>query len=102
MTDDKYEAMKEAHEALIAALDSNDIAAIEAAVSSFGESARALRAAVDLSSPEAAERAAELRRLSDQARMRVNFLTDVVRRRLERLEAVRGRGQVALYAREGR
>ena len=99
MSHDKFEAMKEAHEALIAALDSNDIAAIEAAVSSFGERAQALRSVVDSCGPEAAEHAAELRRLSQHARMRVNFLTDAVSRRLERLEAVRGRGQVSLYAR---
>jgi hypothetical protein len=102
MSHDKLEAMKEAHDALIAALDANDIAAIEAAVAAFGDSVRALREAAEPLGPDAAARAAELRRLSDQAQMRVNFLTDMVRRRIERLGAMGGRGQVALYAREGR
>ena len=102
MSHDQLQAMKEAHEALIAALDANDIAAIEAAVAAFGDSALALRNSDAPLGPDAAARALELRRLSDLAQMRVNFLTDMVRRRLERLGAGGGRGQVALYAREGR
>jgi hypothetical protein len=102
MSDDHLEAMKEAHLALIAALDANDIAALEAAVATFGDSVRQLRDAAPPQGEDAAARAQELHRLSDQARMRVNFLTDVVRRRRERLEAVRGRPHVQLYAREGR
>ncbi|MGZ8281510.1 MAG: hypothetical protein ACXWUN_01000 [Allosphingosinicella sp.] len=102
MSHDSLEAMKEAHLALIAALDANDIAAIEAAVATFSVSVQNLRDAAPPQGEDAADRARELRRLSDQARMRVNFLTDVVRRRRERLDAARGCGEVQLYAREGR
>lgn len=102
MSHEKLQAMTEAHEALIAALDANDTAAIEAAVSAFGDSVQALRETAEPLGPDAAERALELRRLTDQAQMRVNFLTDMVRRRLERLGEMGGRGQVAVYAREGR
>lgn len=102
MSQDQLQAMEAAHEALLAALDANDTAAIDAAVSAFGDSVRALREAAEPLGPDAAARARELRRRLDQAQMRVNFLTDMARRRLDRLGEMGGRGQVAVYAREGR
>ena len=97
------ERVEAAQTALIAALDASDAAAIEAAASAFADCVDALAAAPGtLDRAETAERAAAVRRLFDQSQMRVNFLTDVVRRRLDRLAAVRGRDHAPIYDREGR
>jgi len=103
MTESALDRMQAAQHALIAALDANDAAAIEAAATAFAESVAALaKAPGSIDRDEAAARADALRQLFDQGQMRVNFLTDVVRRRLDRLASIRGRDQVPVYAREGR
>ncbi len=95
--------MRGAQEALIAALDSNDIAAVETAVECCRACVETLRDDGAVSAtPDVPARATELLRLSDEAQMRVNFLTDAMQRRLDRLAQAGGRGRVALYAREGR
>lgn len=95
------EAMKEAHEALIAALDTNDIDAIEASIAAFSAAVDTVRAGTPIAGEGSAAQSAKLRQLADQAQMRVNFLTDMVRRRIERLSAARGRAGTFVYSREG-
>ena len=98
-----FERVEKAQHALIAALDSGDAASIQAAATDFSESIHALAAApVSLDRANAEARADAVRRLFDQSQMRVNFLTDAVRRRLDQLAAMRGRAPAATYAREGR
>ena len=98
-----FERVEAAQHALIAALDSSDAAAIQTAATAFSDSVHALAAStVSLDRAEAAAHADCVRRLFDQSQMRVNFLTDAVRRRLDQLAAMRGRAPVAVYAREGR
>lgn len=84
-------------EALIGALDANDIAAIEAAVSSLDEAVSGLRRSDDT----AAFRSAlpEAMALNQAARIRVNFLTDNNRRRLNALAALRGAPSGLTYSR---
>lgn len=101
MTRSSLAAMRDAHDALIAALDSNDIDAIEVAVASFGAAVEKVRTANQSAAEGDEVQAARLRQLSDQAQMRVNFLTDMVRRRIERLSAARGRPDAFVYSREG-
>ena len=102
MSRDGLQSLKEAHEALISALDSKDVAAIETAVAAFDDSLEAVRAGGLAPDADEAALAEAVLALSEQARIRVNFLTDVLRRRLERLSLLRGQGRVAVYAREGR
>lgn len=98
-----FERVEAAQQALLAALDSSDPAAIEAAAGAFSDSVQLLAAeAPSLDRAEAALRADALRRLFDESQMRVNFLTDAVRRRLDQLAMMRGREQAMVYAREGR
>jgi len=98
-----FERVEAAQHTLIAALDSSDAAAIQAAATAFSDSIHALATApISLNRAEVEARAEALRRLFDQSQMRVNFLTDAVRRRLDQLAAMRGHEPVAVYAREGR
>lgn len=78
-------------EALIGALDANDLAGIEAAVASLDAAVGALRRS-DRPADQILLREAlpEAMALNQAARIRVNFLTDNVRRRLDGLAAIRG------------
>jgi hypothetical protein len=103
MTDNILDRVEAAQQALASALETADAAAIEAAAAAFGDSIADLAASTGpLNGPEAARRAEALRQSLDHSRMRVNFLTDVVARRLDGLATIRGRGRAPVYAREGR
>lgn len=86
---------------LLSALDSGDIRAIEAGIA-------ALRDAVEEApadwgrTPETERMARRVAVLAQSAQVRVNFLTDMIRRRLERLSVARGRGPCATYGASGR
>ena len=103
MSASSLEQVEAAQHALIVALDSADAAAIETAAAAFADSVESLASAPgSLRGAEADGRAEAMRRLFDESQMRVNFLTDVVRRRLDALASIRGRDPVPVYAREGR
>ncbi|WP_129794325.1 hypothetical protein [Sphingosinicella sp. CPCC 101087] len=102
MSTSALDEVQAAQQALVAALDAGDAAEIEAAAAAFAVSIDALKEEGALTGEEAAARADVVRRLFDESQMRVNFLTDVVRRRLERLALLRGRDEAPVYAREGR
>ena len=92
-----------AHEALIGALDSNDISAIEAATAELAAAVQASRDAVPaLAGTAARERLASLAALAQAAQVRVNFLTDGVRRRMDTLAMTRGRVGNLTYGPAGR
>lgn len=91
------------HHALIDALDAQDIDALESSLDDF-------RAALDEARAQGAwreqagviESAARIHALSEAARIRVNFLTDLNQQRIDALAAARGRDNVAIYGPTGR
>ena len=95
------ERIEQSQAALLVALDSGDIRAIEAGIAGLRDALD--EAPADWSrTPETQAMAQRVAALSEDARMRVNFLTDAVRRRLERLSIARGRGPCATYGAAGR
>lgn len=90
------------HVDMIDALDSNDVEAILACVQEFRETVDEVRAIGGWrETPEVAELVTSIFRLSEAARVRVNFLTDVNQRRIEALAAARGRSTGITYRRDG-
>ena len=72
-----------------------------AAFARFRGAVDAVRAAgVWRDDAEAKSRAGHVARLADAARIRVNFLTDLTRQRIDALDALRGR--TVAYGRDGR
>jgi uncharacterized membrane protein len=92
--------LEAAHEQLISALDREDVAALERRVEE-------LRTAIDdvraqggwRDEGDVRDRAERIARLADAARVRVNFLTDLTRQRLQRIGSVRGDSPVGVYRR---
>ena len=86
------------HEALIVALDANDLAAIEAATADLADAVEAARA---MAMPDERagfrDRLASLAALAQAAQGRVNFLTDMVGRRVDTLSAMAGRAPTLTY-----
>ena len=90
------------HVALIAALDRDDIGAIEAAIGEFGRALDAVRVAgAWRDRPGIVDLAQRICSLSEAARIRVNFLTDLNQRRIDALAAARGQAARARYGRDG-
>lgn len=94
--------LKDCHVALIAALDAQDIDAIESAVVAFRDVVEEVRAAGGWrDNVEVAEEVAQIAALSEAARIRVNFLTDVNQQRIATLAAIRGHAIGSGYRRDG-
>lgn len=88
------------HEALIAALDANDVAAIERAGLDLAESLARLKGFDSwVAEPELKHAAERIGRLAEAAMMRVNVLNDHAKRRADALAAVRGQAMPATYTR---
>lgn len=88
------------HEALLAALDGHDAAAIEQASAALGESLEAVRALESRApNPELRPAVTRIRRLAEAGTMRVNLLADHTRRRADALSAMRGQPVSATYTR---
>ena len=87
-----------AHEALIRALDGNDLAAIEAATASLASAVSDAGGLETLhGDQEARERLHSLATLAVAAQQRVNFLTDRMRGRVAMLAALGGQAQTHTY-----
>ena len=87
-------------EALIDALGANDLAAIEAAVADLHEAVGALRRSDHVADAETLRHhLPTAMALNHAARIRVNFLTDNVRRRLHVVAALRGAPSGLTYSR---
>lgn len=87
-----------AHEALIRALDANDLAGIEGATAALAEAVDAAKAiGVGQQAPGLKDRLSSLAVLAQAAQVRVNFLTDGVRRRTDMLAAMAGRAPTLTY-----
>lgn len=96
------ERLEASHNALIGALDSRDIEALERSIGDFRNAVDEVRAAGGWrDNPEVVDKVLEIASLSEAARVRVNFLTDSVRQRIEALAAVRGRTLGGAYRRDG-
>jgi hypothetical protein len=79
------------HEALIRALDGNDLNAIESATLALADAVASARAQQDwASTPVVKERLLSLAALAQAAQIRVNFLTDTIRRRVNAMAALKG------------
>lgn len=86
------------HEALIVALDTNDLAGIEAATAALSDAVDAARAIQGVGqAADLRDRLSSLAVLAQAAQARVNFLTDSVRRRVDTLAAIAGRPQPVSY-----
>lgn len=87
-----------AHEALIGALDGNDLAAIEAASRALAEAVAEVKAEGLQPGAASRERLMSLAALAHAAQIRVNFLTDKIRRRIDAVAALRGAEPAMTYA----
>ena len=100
MTFQAIETIASSQEALIGALDANDVAAIEAAVSDLQSAVDALRRSGRPADAEAfRHHLPEAMALNQAARIRVNFLTDGNRRRIAAMAALRGTPSGLTYSR---
>ena len=92
------DALATSHEALIRALDGDDLAEIERATAALAEAVHEARARDDWAgTPGMKERLLNLAALAQAAQIRVNFLTDMIRRRVDAAAALRGAQPVAVY-----
>lgn len=89
-------------ETLIQALDANDVEAVEGAVANLHDAVNEVKAAGGWRDQTAVRvRARRVLALIEAARIRVNFLTDQNRQRIEQLAALRGHIQAGAYGRDG-
>jgi hypothetical protein len=103
MTLNALQRLENAHEHLIGALDANDVESIESRVEELRAAISAVRSMGGWrETPELKERAQRISKLGEAARIRVNFLTDMTRQRLQMLAAARGDAGGGVYAPTGR
>lgn len=89
-------------ETLIRALDANDVEAVEGAVANLHEAVNEVKAAGGWREEASVKaRARRVLALIEAARIRVNFLTDRNRERIEQLAALQGRVRGGVYGRDG-
>jgi hypothetical protein len=92
--------LEAAHEQLISALDREDVATLERRVEELRTAIHEVRAQGGWHDEDGVcDRAERITRLADAARVRVNFLTDLTRQRLQRIGAARGESQAGVYRR---
>ena len=84
------DSLAKSHEALIRALDGDDLAGIEQATVALAEAVHEARRHDWHSAPDLKERLLSLAALAQAAQIRVNFLTDMIRRRVDAAAALRG------------
>jgi hypothetical protein len=84
------DALAKSHEALIRALDGDDLAEIEQATCALAEAVHEARRHEWHGAPDLRERLLSLAALAQAAQIRVNFLTDMIRRRVDAAAALRG------------
>ena len=103
MSINALERLEEAHEELIGALDANDVESIELRVEELRSAISAVRAMGGWrETPELKHRSKRISQLGEAARIRVNFLTDMTRQRLQMLGTARGEIGSSLYSPAGR
>lgn len=85
------------HEALIRALDGDDLGAIEGASRDLAAAVAEVKAEGLLPGAATRERLTSLAALAHAAQIRVNFLTDKIRRRIDAVAALRGAEPAMTY-----
>jgi uncharacterized membrane protein len=96
------ERFERAQRDLIAALDSRDVEALEASVATFGKAVEEVRVQGGWRDhPQIVDQVVQCRALADAAGIRVNFLTDANRQRIEALATARGNIAGGAYRRDG-
>ncbi len=101
MVPDAIDAVIDAQAELIAALDLGDVIAIEAATATLLQQLAGLRAA-DLGGAQANESIGYALKQTEAARIRINYLADRTRQRLDHLATRRGAKPSNLYTMTGR
>ena len=96
------DTLARSHEALIRALDGDDLGEIEQATASLAEAVHEARRHDWHSTPDLKERLLSLAALAQAAQIRVNFLTDTIRRRVNAMAALRGSEPAMTYQPQGR
>lgn len=97
------EHLEACQQGLIAALDGHDVEMLEASIVRLSEAVTVAKAAgAWRDRPEVVQHAKRITALSEAARIRVNFLTDLTQRRLDNLAAARGNVPASVYSRRGR
>ncbi len=102
--DAALDRLVEAETRLIAALDADDIQAIEAAIPAFGTSVQGLRSGGTWrQTPGVIERLVKAFELAEAARVRVRYLADRNQQRIDLLATAAGRFDCtpAVYSRPG-
>lgn len=103
MTPAPLHRLEACHHALIDALDAQDIDALEGSIDAFRSALEAVHSeGAWRDQPGVLDCIGRIHRLSEAARIRVNFLTDLNQQRIDALAAARGRETVAVYGRTGR
>lgn len=98
------ERLIDAESALVEALDGFDVAAIEATIADFRDTLELIKVSGAWHpTPETVAQLTRALSLADTARARVNFLTDLTRRRIDLLAAAAGADRAPpAYGRDGR
>jgi hypothetical protein len=103
MSLDILDRLASCHEGLIRALDGNDLDAIENATLALADAVASARARQEwAATPAVRERLLSLAALAQAAQIRVNFLTDTIRRRVNAMAALRGTEPAMTYLPQGR
>ncbi len=103
MTPASLQRLEDCHHALIDALDAQDIDGLEEAIEAFRMALDDVRSrGAWREQPGVMDSVARIHALSEAARIRVNFLTDLNQQRIDALAAARGRENVVVYGRTGR
>ena len=103
MSLETLDRLETAHERLIGALDLNDAEVIEKRVEELRLAIAAVRTQGGWRDSEQVQECAErIRRLGEAARIRVNFLTDITRQRMQMLARARGEACGGAYGRPRR
>jgi hypothetical protein len=92
------DALARSHEALIRALDGDDLGEIEQATATLAEAVHEARRHDWHSTPDLKERLLSLAALAQAAQIRVNFLTDTIRRRVNAIATLRGAEPAMTYS----
>jgi hypothetical protein len=103
MTPAPLQRLEACHHALIDALDAQDVDGLESSIEAFRSALDDVRAqGAWRDQPGVIESITRIHSLSEAARIRVNFLTDLNQQRIDALAAARGRDNVVVYGRTGR
>jgi hypothetical protein len=95
--------LEQAHEGLIGALDGSDVESIESKLEELRGAISEVRSMGGWrESPDLKARAQRIAALGEAARIRVNFLTDLTRQRLEMFSNVRGQALSGAYSHPAR